>query len=600
LPFFQSAWFLHLLRWQAPVEAVLVWIRSIGTLASVALMVLYFGFPLSLEGQFEVINYQNSLIGIFGIRYLIRWLYARFGLSYLVANPLETLLLGLWALEGLLVGVGHPWFASQVVSFDQLLPYAWFVHTLAVGLAGQEIVRLSNSVVTIQLKPAATLIFSFLVLILAGTGLLMLPQMSVGRYGLGFEDALFTSVSAACVTGLSTIDVGQVLTLKGQWVLMGLIQLGGIGILTFATFFALFLKKGVGISHQAMIKDFMSEETLFDAKKLLGQIIFFSLLFELGGALLIYLAWPVEAPFADQPSVKAFHSIFHSISAFNNAGFALYTAGLAEPFLYHAPVLRVVIALLIVFGGLGFPVLRDLLGYRQVAARLRAPWKKWKLSTRISVWTAIILLVFGTLLFGMLEYRIGGTLEGQSPARILIDSFFASASARTAGFNTLDVLSFGVPACLLMIFLMFIGGGSGSTAGGIKTSTFTLLVLAVWSTIRNKRQLELGGRSIPFELLNKAYTIFFFSATYVFGCTFVLAVLEPTIPILDLVFEEVSAFCTVGLSRGPTMAMGSEGRAILMLSMFVGRVGTLTLAFALASKSENQNYSFPKAHVLIG
>jgi len=275
LPFFQSTWFLRLLRWQAPVEGVLVWIRTIGTLASVALMVLYFGFPLSLEGQFEVINYQNSLIGIFGIRYLIRWLYARFDLNYSVSNPLETLLLGLWALEGLFTGVGHPWFSSQVVSFDQLLPYAWFVHTLAVGLAGQEIVRLSNSVVTIQLKPAATLIFSFLVLILAGTGLLMLPQMSVGRYGLGLEDALFTSVSAACVTGLSTIDVGQVLTLKGQWVLLGLIQLGGIGILTFATFFALFLKKGVGISHQAMIKDFMSEETLFDAKKLLGQIIFF-------------------------------------------------------------------------------------------------------------------------------------------------------------------------------------------------------------------------------------------------------------------------------------------------------------------------------------
>jgi Trk-type K+ transport system membrane component len=199
-----------------------------------------------------------------------------------------------------------------------------------------------------------------------------------------------------------------------------------------------------------------------------------------------------------------------------------------------------------------------------------------------------------------LEYRAGGTLAGQSTARVLIDSFFASASARTAGFNTLDVLSFGVPACLLMIFLMFIGGGSGSTAGGIKTSTFTLLVLAVWSTIRNKRQLELGGRSIPFDLLNKAYTIFFFAATYVFVCTFVLAVLEPSIPILDLVFEEVSAFCTVGLTRGPTMAMGSAGRAILMLSMFVGRVGTLTLAFALASKSENQNYSYPKAHVLIG
>ncbi|MFZ9969050.1 MAG: TrkH family potassium uptake protein [Bacteroidia bacterium] len=600
MPFFQASWFLHLLRWEAPVEKVMLWIRTLGTMASVGLMVLYFGFPLTLEGQFEIINYQNSLLGIFGLRFLIRGLYARFELKYLFNNPLETLLLGLWAMEGLSAWLDQPWFATRVTTYSQLLPYAWFVHTLAIGLAGQELIRLSNSVVTVQLKPAATLIVSFLLLIAVGTGLFMLPQMSVGRYGLDFEDALFTSVSATCVTGLSTIDVGHVLTLKGQWVLLGLIQLGGIGILTFATFFALFLKKGVGISHQAMIKDFMSEENLFDAKKLLGQIIFYSLFFELGGALMIYMAWPVEAPFAEHSTRRAFHSVFHSVSAFNNAGFSLYTNGLAEPFLYHAPILRMVITLLVVFGGLGFPVLRDLMGYHQLVSRIRSPWKKWKLSTRISVWTAVTLLLLGAVLFGALEYQPGGTLAGQESGRIMVDSLLASASARTAGFNTLDVMAFGVPSCLLLIFLMFIGGGSGSTAGGIKTSTFTLLVLAVWSTIRNKRQLELGGRSIPFELLNKAYTIFFFAATYVFGCVFLLAVLEPQIPILDLVFEEVSAFGTVGLSRGPTMAMGSAGRAILMVSMFVGRVGTLTLAFALASRSENQNYSLPKSHVLIG
>ncbi|MFM7701430.1 MAG: potassium transporter TrkG, partial [Bacteroidota bacterium] len=364
------------------------------------------------------------------------------------------------------------------------------------------------------------------------------------------------SVSATCVTGLSTIDVGSVLTFKGQCVLLALIQLGGIGILTFATFFALFLKKGVGISHQAMIKDFMSEESLFDAKKLLGQIIFYSLFLELGGAALIYLSWPLESPMYFNALDKAFHSIFHSVSAFNNAGFSLYTLGLAEPFLLHAPVLRILIALLIILGGLGFPVLRDLFGYHQIRTRLNTPWKKWKLSTRISVWTSVFLLLVGTVVFLILEQRSGGTLLHHHGFYAWVDAFFASACARTAGFNTLDVMAFGVPTCLLMIFLMFIGGGSGSTAGGIKTSTFTLLVLAIWSTIRNKKQLELGGRSIPFDLLNKAYTIFFFASTYIFGCSFVLAILEPGIPILDLVFEEVSAFCTVGLSRGPTMEMG--------------------------------------------
>ena len=597
---FQSFGFLQLLRIEKPLLQILLWIRTLGTMASIGLMVYYFGFPMTVQGQFKIIEWQNSLLGVFALSFVIRWLFARFERSFLQVSSLETLLLGLWCAEGLWALMGRPWFAEFTRNYADLLPYAWFVHTLAIGLAGLELIRLSNSVVTVRLKPAATLMVSFIVLIGIGTGLLMLPQMSHRAGSLPFADALFTSVSATCVTGLSTIDVGSALTFKGQCVLLALIQLGGIGILTFATFFALFLKKGVGISHQAMIKDFMSEESLFDAKKLLGQIIFYSLFLEMGGAALIYLSWPLESPMYFNALDKAFHSIFHSVSAFNNAGFSLYTLGLAEPFLHHAPVLRILIALLIILGGLGFPVLRDLFGHHQIRNRLNKPWKKWKLSTRISVWTSVFLLLVGTVVFLMLEQQSGGTLLHHRGFYAWVDAFFASASARTAGFNTLDVMAFGVPTCLLMIFLMFIGGGSGSTAGGIKTSTFTLLVLAVWSTIRNKKQLELGGRSIPFDLLNKAYTIFFFAATYIFGCSFVLAILEPGIPILDLVFEEVSAFCTVGLTRGPTMEMGQAGRAILMLSMFVGRVGTLTLAFALASKSENQAYTYPKAHVLIG
>lgn len=597
---FQSFGFLQLLRIEKPVLRVLIWIRTLGTLASITLMVYYFGYPLTVEDQFEVIKSQNSLMGIFVLSFVIRWLYAQFERNFLQTSSLETLLLGLWCAEGLWEMLGSSWFAENAQSHSELLPYAWFVHTLAIGLAGQELIRLSNSVVTVRLKPAMTLLVSFLILIGIGTGLLMLPQMSNIPGHLPFADALFTSVSATCVTGLSTIDIGTVLTFKGQCVLLALIQLGGIGILTFATFFALFLKKGVGISHQAMIKDFMSEENLFDAKKLLGQIIFYSIFLELGGASLIYLSWPLESPMYFNSTDKAFHSIFHAVSAFNNAGFTLYKLGLAEPFLHHATLMRILIALLIILGGLGFPVLRDLFGLRQIQARLNAPWKKWKLSTRISIWTAVVLLLIGTIGFMLLEQRPGGTLTHHIGFLAWVDAFFASTAARTAGFNTLDVMAFSIPTCFLIIFLMFIGGGSGSTAGGIKTSTFTILVLAVWSTIRNKRQLELGGRSIPFDLLHKAYTIFFFAATYIFGCSFVLAILEPEIPILDLVFEEVSAFCTVGLSRGPTMEMGQVGRAILMLSMYVGRVGTLTLAFALASKNENLAYTYPKAHVLIG
>lgn len=586
-------------------EAVLrglSWLRTIASLLALAVFLYYYGFPHPPERLVLLVGVTKSIFGFFVLSYIIRVIFAIHSWQYirnslfeaalivlLLIDIVSVFLFGFNALENLFLNL----------SIENFTPfYILFIQSYLLLLVGLEVTKVSTSITSIKLKPATTFIYSFLLLLLVGTGLLMLPEMTT-KGSIPFIDALFTAVSAACVTGLAVVDTQTYFTFKGHLVIMLLFQLGGIGILTFATFFALFLKKGVGISHQAMIRDFMSEDSLFNAKGMLQQIVIFTLLIECIGAFLIYLSWDVNTPFYDDAGEMIFQSVFHSISAFCNAGFSLMSGGLNEDYLQNAYILHIVVGMLIIFGSLGFPALRDIFGINNIRARLATPWKKWKLSTRIAVWATFALVLFGMGAFYLLESNTE-ILAGKTGFQQLVISFFQSVTTRTAGFNTVDIGALTTPTAILFIFLMFIGASSGSTGGGIKTSTFVLILLSVITTIRGKKSLELGGRSISFDLLNKAYTIFIFSATYILVGTFFLAYFEPKMSVLDLVFEQVSAFCTVGLTRGITPDLSTPSKLILISSMYVGRVGTLTLAFALASRVDSTNYRYPKAHILVG
>lgn len=586
-------------------EAVLrglSWLRTIASLLALAVFLYYYGFPHPPERLVLLVGVTKSIFGFFVLSYIIRVIFAIHSWQYirnslfeaalivlLLIDIVSVFLFGFNALENLFLNL-------NIENFTPF--YILFIQSYLLLLVGLEVTKVSTSITSIKLKPATTFIYSFLLLLLVGTGLLMLPEMTT-KGSMPFIDALFTAVSAACVTGLAVVDTQTFFTFKGHLVILLLFQLGGIGILTFATFFALFLKKGVGISHQAMIRDFMSEDSLFNAKGMLKQIIIFTLLIECIGAFLIYLSWDVNTPFYDDAGEMIFQSVFHSISAFCNAGFSLMSGGLNEDYLQNAYILHLVVGMLIIFGSLGFPALRDIFGINNIRARLATPWKRWKLSTRIAVWATFALVLFGMGAFYLLESNTE-ILAGKTGFQQLVTSFFQSVTTRTAGFNTVDIGALSTPTAILFIFLMFIGASSGSTGGGIKTSTFVLILLSVITTIRGKKSLELGGRSISFDLLNKAYTIFIFSATYVLVGTFFLAYFEPKMSVLDLVFEQVSAFCTVGLTRGITPDLSTPSKLILISSMYVGRVGTLTLAFALASRVDSTNYRYPKAHILVG
>ena len=357
--------------------------------------------------------------------------------------------------------------------------------------------------------------------------------------GSDWLTALFTATSASCVTGLTVVDVGHYFTFKGQFVIMFLIQLGGLNIITFATFFASMYIKGVGIRHQSLMQDFFSSGNLFDANSLLRNIVTVTLLIEGIGAFAIYMLWGKDILF-ESISQKIFYSVFHAISAFNNAGFSLFTNNLYQGPLQNSYVLHIPIMLLIFFGSLGFSSIIDIFGVQGMRERMQLPWKKLKLSTSVALISSLVLIFFGAAVFYLTERN--NVLEGKGIFGTVITSLFQSVTPRTAGFNTVDMAALTTPTLLMMIFLMFIGGSSGSTVGGIKTSTFTIILVSAWSTIRGKRNLELGRHNIAWELLNKAFSIFIFSASFVFICAFALTLFEPGIDFIDLLFEETSAF----------------------------------------------------------
>jgi len=592
---------LQIFRLKEPVLRSLTGLRVLASLISLFLVVYYYGFPHTTARAATLIFLTQSMFGFFIFSYLVRAFFSLNALLYIRETLFEANIIGLLLLDVAGLVVGYPFIQNLLKAFEleNLLPaYTFLVQLYLMVIVITESTRLGSEVLTIKVKPATAFIGSFVLLIIVGTLLLMMPEMGAGGKSATFMEALFTTVSASCVTGLSTVDIGTHFSIRGHIVILMLVQAGGLGILTFATFFAMFLKKGIGINQQAMISDIMSEDNLFDAKSMLGRIIFFTFFIEAGSAVTLFMLWDARAPFYHEPLEKAFQSLFHSVSAFCNAGFSLMPKGLYENWLNDRLSIHMLVAATIFLGSLGFPALRDIFGLHNIRQRIQTPWKPWKLSTRIAFFSSVALVIFGAVVFLLTEQS--GVLANLSWPERIAHSIFQSVTPRTAGFNTVDMGALAAPTIVLLIFLMFIGGASGSTAGGIKTSTFVVILLAIGATVRGKSNLELGGRSISFELLNKAYTIFVFSSSFILVAVFFLVLFEPEIPALDLVFEEVSAFCTVGLTVGITSGLGIPAQVVLMISMFVGRVGTLTLAFALASRTASTSYRYPRSHVVVG
>ena len=566
-----------------------------------SLLIYQFGFDPNAETKEWILIAVKSSFIFYILKYCVHLLYNYEPLKLIRESWFEGLLLLLILINAITPALFDQsllnWVGQQLELYNLENFYILFIQFYFFILIGIELGKASTQISLLNMSPPRMLILSFMFLILIGTGLLMMPEMSKEVYSMPFFDALFTSISASCVTGLIVVDTATYFTQKGHIILMLLIQLGGLNIISFATLFAVFSKKGLGIKHQTILQDNFSSESLLSGKGLLRKIFLFSFLMEMIGMLLLYFTWNPELKF---PYVEDqfFYSLFHSISAFNNAGFSLFSEGLSGHLLEHSHSMHLVLAGLIFFGAVGFPVIEDLFNIERIKKTIKTPWLGLKLSTRISFHTSLLLIAFGALMFYFLEQQ--NTLNGMSFEGQLVTSLFQSITARTAGFNTVDFSMIGTPMLIIFIFLMFIGASPGSTGGGIKTSTFTLIIFSAINTIRGQKRIEIGNRTISPELLHKAFSIFLFAASSIFLAIFILSISDGEKGLMPIAFEAVSAFSTVGLSTGITADLTFVGKVVIMVCMFIGRIGTLTLAFALSSKMKSHNYQYPKAHLTVG
>ncbi len=568
---------------------------------SVGLLIYAHGIAQKPETIQLLFNAIDAILTIFVIIYLLRILYTFERKKFLRRTWFEGILMAVILVNevstyGLQESLIYTLFDRIDIPLSVEL-YRVVVSLFMLVLLVIELLETRVHLKTLQFKPTITFLFSFLFLILIGASLLMMPNMITTPGSMRFIDALFMAASASCVTGLAVVDPGTYFTFSGQVVLLMLVQLGGLGILTFATFFATLMRQGVGIKQHVAMYEIMESESLFSTKNLLRKLVVMTLTIEAIGAVIIFMTWGQEAQFESLGS-KIFFSVFHAVSAFCNAGLSLYPEGLYTEPVRFAYVMHLTVAGLIIFGGIGFPTILDVLSPMSMRARMERPWRNWRLLSRITIFTSAALITMGTVGFFLLEYY--NTLAELSFVEAVIASFFQAVTTRTAGFNTLDISALNVPTLLMFIFLMFIGASPGSTGGGIKTTTFTIILLSVWATIRGKRNVEIGNRTIPHSVSYKAFSVFTFAAMINILFLFILTITDSQFDIFRLAFEQVSAFATVGLSTGITAGLSDAGKGVIIVSMFMGRVGTLTLALALSTRATTTAYKYPETHVPVG
>jgi potassium uptake TrkH family protein len=433
--------------------------------------------------------------------------------------------------------------------------------------------------------PAQVVVLAFALADAVGTALLMLPVARVGEGSAPWITALFTSTSAVCVTGLATVDTATYWSHFGQAVILGLIQVGGFGIMTLASLLALFISRKMGLRTRLTAAAETKSIGIGDVRRVLQGVFLITLIVELSVATALFVRFVQDRPVA----TAVWHAVFHAISSFNNAGFALFSDNLMG---YAAdPFVLVPISLAIIIGGLGFPVILEL-------ARRERP-RRWSLHTKMTVLMTAALLVGGTLFMAWSEWDNAATLGPLGFTDKVDMAFFHAVQPRTAGFNAWDYGKITDETHMGTILLMFVGGGSAGTAGGLKVTTFLLLFFVMLAEVRGEPQVTAFDRRIDPRVTRQALTIALLGVAAVVGAT--MALTEVTdFAIDDVMFEATSAFGTVGLSTGITPHMNVPGQLILVALMFLGRLGPITLISALALRENHRRYTLPEGAPLIG
>ncbi len=582
-------------------------LNAIVSLMSIGILIYFYGFNLTTEDKQFAFGLIQLSFAFYVLRYILRLFYDFNPKQFIRSNWLEGIIVAFLLIEGFAFNVfgsliieplfralGFGFFADFSTIFVQLYIFVILINNLF---------KQRNFRPWMKLHPAVLFIISISLITGIGTGLLMLPEMSTIEGGIPFTDSLFYSISSVSATGLSTLDVPSTLTFKGQVVMLILIKVGGLNTIAFGALMLLMAKFGVGVKQHEILEDFVNKDSFLHTNSMFAKIVIWSVAIELLGTLFLYFGFGSYGVFKDEGG-RFFHSLFHSVSGFNNAGFSILEGGLMHKDVVQNHFIQGVFIVLIFLGGFGMIYVFDLFEFKRLRERMKYPWKTIEFGTKISLYFTIALLALGAIIFFIFEYN--NTLEHKSLLGDVVVSLFQSMTTRNAGFNVVDTSALTLPVIIIFLFLMFVGASSGSAGGGIRTSTFGIMWASVISTVRGKKHTELFNRTIPNDVVFKAYAVFlFFILGNIIG-PFALAITEADListgrfTFMDLVFEHVSAASTVGLSTGVTAEISEAGKYVLIIAMFIGRVGTLTLAYLVGKRVISTNYKYPEGHTMVG
>ncbi|MDD6770928.1 MAG: TrkH family potassium uptake protein [Inconstantimicrobium porci] len=439
-----------------------------------------------------------------------------------------------------------------------------------------------------KLNGVQKLAIGFAILIFGGAALLSLPISSVSGEPTGFIDSLFTSTSAVCVTGLITVDTGTHWNYFGKTIIMLLIEIGGLGFMAFTTLFAFLMGKKITLKERLVMQEAMNTFDIQGIVKMVRYILLFTVITQVLGAVLMFTQFIPQFGVAE----GIFYAIFHSISAFCNAGFDLFGHFNSLTVVNTNTVIILTISILIIIGGLGFTVWSELYNSKDI--------KRISLHSKVVILITSILVIGGTILIFLFEFRNPNTLGSMSLKDKVINAFFTSVSPRTAGFNSISLADMTMASRGVTMILMFIGGSPGSTAGGLKTTTFGILILTVISVIKGRKDTEIFMKRLSKETVYRAFAIFSLAIGLVMCVVMILSFTETGVTFEEILFESVSAFGTAGLTMGITTKLSLVGKIVIMITMYCGRLGPMTVMLALVKRKQNSVYQYPEDKILVG
>lgn len=582
--------------------AVITYVASIAFLCA---LIYQYGFELTPETADKLNTLYKAVWIVFLADMSLHWLleYADTRKKYRKLAWVLSILLYLTLVP---VIFHRPEDNGSILMFWEIL-HSRLYHVVVLSVLS--LLQLSNGLVRLlgkRTNPSLILAVSFFIIILVGTGLLMLPRCTIS--GISWVDSLFISTSAVCVTGLTSVDLTTTFTTEGFIVILLLIQIGGLGVMTLTSFFALFFMGNTSLYNQLVVRDMVNSKSLGSLLSTLLYTLGFTLVIETMGMITIWLS--IHGTMDMNLEEELAFAVFHSISAFCNAGFSTLPGNLGNPLMMNNHNLfYVLISILVILGGIGFPILvnlKEIIFYRlkrmtQFLLRKNKVSAKsvqlYNLNTRIVVTMTFLLLTVGTLI--LLAFEWNHAFVGMSIAEKCTHAFFNAACPRTAGFSSVDFSLFGIQSILIYILLMWIGGGAQSTAGGIKVNAFAVVILNLAAVIRGSQRVEVHGRELAHDSIRRSNATVVMSLIILFVSIFLLSWLEPTLPLLSLTFEAVSALSTVGSSLNLTPLLQESSKLVIVVLMFVGRVGLITMMLGIVKQKKNTKYKYPSDNIII-